>query len=103
MSNTQPAFSFDGKQIAFHSARDGGGIFVMGATGESVRRLTDFGYNPAWSPDGSAIVCSTENITTPSVRYGRGELYVVRLATNEKRLISEGGGRHLLRSPTRLR
>jgi hypothetical protein len=24
----------------------------MGATGESVRRLTEGGYNPAWSPDG---------------------------------------------------
>ena len=89
-SDTQPAFSFDGKQIAFRSARDGGGIFVMGATGESVRRLTDFGYNPAWSPDGGAIVCSTESIATPSVRSKRGELYVVQLATGEKRLISEG-------------
>src|SRR5207244_13006094 len=44
--DTQPAFSPDGEQIAFRSARNGGGIFVMGATGESVRRLTDFGYNP---------------------------------------------------------
>ena len=31
----------------------------MGATGESVRRLTDFGYNPAWSPDGKEIVFGT--------------------------------------------
>ena len=46
----QPAFSPDGERIAFRSERDGGGIFVMGSTGESVRRLTDFGYNPAWSP-----------------------------------------------------
>jgi hypothetical protein len=28
----------------------------MRATGESVRRLTDTGYNPAWSPDGREIV-----------------------------------------------
>ena len=35
---TQPAFSPDGQQIAFRSERDGGGIFLMGATGESVRR-----------------------------------------------------------------
>ena len=41
--------------IAFRSDRDGGGIFLMGATGESVRRLTDFGFRPAWSPDGSQI------------------------------------------------
>ena len=39
--DTQPAFSPDGKQIAFRSERDGGGIFLMGATGESpVTRAT---------------------------------------------------------------
>jgi len=46
-----PAFSPDGERIAFRSKREGGGIFLMGATGESVTRLTSFGYNPAWSPD----------------------------------------------------
>jgi serine/threonine protein kinase len=49
--NTQPAFSPDGEHIAFRSERDGGGLFVMGATGENVRRVTTVGYNPAWSPD----------------------------------------------------
>jgi hypothetical protein len=48
--DTQPAFSPDGDFIAFRSEREGGGIFVMGATGESAKRLTDFGYNPAWHP-----------------------------------------------------
>ena len=48
--DTQPAFSPDGQQIVFRSEREGGGLFLMGATGESVRRLTDAGYNPAWSP-----------------------------------------------------
>ena len=32
----QPAFSPDGERIAFRSSRDGGGIFVMGRTGEAV-------------------------------------------------------------------
>jgi len=46
VDDTQPAFSPDGERIAFRSDRDGGGIFVMGATGESVKRLTGFGYTP---------------------------------------------------------
>ena len=36
----------------------------MGATGESARRLTDFGFNPSWSPDGKQIVFCTEEVTT---------------------------------------
>ena len=34
-------FSPDGERIAFCSDRDGGGIFIMGATGESPRRVSD--------------------------------------------------------------
>jgi serine/threonine protein kinase len=60
--DTQPAYSPDGEQIVFRSEREGGGIFLMGATGESVTRLTDFGYNPAWSPDGKEIACATESV-----------------------------------------
>ncbi|MHC5016737.1 MAG: protein kinase domain-containing protein, partial [Planctomycetota bacterium] len=61
-SDRQPALSPDGQLIVFSSWRDGGGLFVMGATGESVKRLTDFGYNPAWSPDGGQVVFATEDI-----------------------------------------
>src|SRR6202022_848858 len=76
--DTQPAFSPDGSQIAFRSEREGGGIFVMGATGESVRRLTDFGFNPAWSPDGSEIPVATERIEMQTnVRMTTSSIYTV--------------------------
>ena len=41
-----PVFSPDGERIAFDSEREGGGIFVMGATGESPRRVASRGHAP---------------------------------------------------------
>jgi len=88
VADTQPAFSPDGRQIAFRSERDGGGIFLMGATGESVRRLTDFGYNPAWSPDGTEIVCAVEGVDDPLRRSQVSQLWRVRVADGFKRQIT---------------
>ena len=52
-----PAWAPDGGQIAFASDREGElRIFVMGADGSGVRRVTDiWGEYPAWSPDGTQI------------------------------------------------
>jgi Tol biopolymer transport system component len=88
--DTQPAFSPDGSTIAFRSDRGGGGIFVMGATGESVRRLSDFGFNPAWSPDGKQVVVSTESVAQPLARTGLGELWTIDAGTGQKRKIFSG-------------
>ena len=86
-----PAFSTDGERIAFRSDRQGGGIFVMGRTGESVRRVTDEGYVPSWSPDGNEIVYSTFGVgDNPFETVGNGELWVVKVATGEKRHITAG-------------
>ncbi len=86
VADTQPAFSPDGSQIAFRSGRDGGGIFLMGATGESVRRLTDFGFNPTWSPDGSEIAVSTESIgLQPQSRPGDAHLAIINVRTGARR------------------
>jgi Tol biopolymer transport system component len=88
--DTQPAFSPDGERIAFRSEREGGGIFVMGAMGESAKRLTDFGYNPAWSPDAKEIAYAEQSALFPIVRDGTGGLWVMNVATGEKRSITGG-------------
>lgn len=78
----QPAFSADGERIAFRSERDGGGLFVMGRTGESVQRLTKEGFNPSWSPDGTAIVYATESVSiNPGGRIGQSVLRRVDVRT----------------------
>jgi Tol biopolymer transport system component len=87
--DTQPAFSPDGESIAFRSSRQGGGIFVMGRTGESVRRLSDSGYNPAWSPDGTKIVYATD-VANILERGANSELWTVAVATGEKQRIFQG-------------
>ena len=85
-----PAFSPDGRLLAFRSERDGGGLFVMGATGESVRRLAKFGDNPAWSPDGSEIVFATEGESDPHAREKLSELWIVPVSGGEPRKIFDG-------------
>ena len=90
VDDTQPAFSPDGQQIAFRSEREGGGLYVMGATGESVRRVLDFGFNPSWSPDGWKLVVATEGVSDPGVRKLSSQLWRVNLATGEKRRFPVG-------------
>jgi Tol biopolymer transport system component len=93
--DNHPAFSPDGELIAFRSERDGGGIFIMGATGENIRRLTepgeDAGYNPSWSPDGSEILCTKARTKDPANRSViPSRLWAVNVATSEKRTVTEG-------------
>jgi Tol biopolymer transport system component len=88
--DTQPVFSPDGRLIAFRSNRNGGGIFVMGATGESMKRLTNSGANPSWSPDQKEIVYSTESVGTNPLNRGVGaRLWVVNVATGATRQLTE--------------
>jgi Tol biopolymer transport system component len=83
-----PAFSPDGRSIAYRS-ECGAGIFVMGATGESRRRVADFGFQPAWSPDGRELALVTERLDSPTSRNSKSELWAVRVDTGERRRITE--------------
>ena len=61
--DSAPAWSPDGRQIAFESNLDGDcEIFVMNADGTNVRQLTHntlWDEGPAWSPDGTKFAFSS--------------------------------------------
>lgn len=73
-----PAWSPDGRWIAFVSTRDGNPeIYLMRRDGSDLRRLTDDpggDWRPAWLPDGSGLVFTSD-------RAGSNDLY--RLALDE--------------------
>ena len=85
-----PAFSPDGRQIAFHESDADGGIFIVGATGESVRRLTQAGFHPAWSPDGREIAFCDERIGHPASRTATSALSIVDVSTGAARTVFAG-------------
>lgn len=72
----EPAWSHDGKRIAFTSSRtDDPEVYVMDADGTNVVRLTSTegsNYGPSWSPDGSRIAFA-------STRSGNAEIYSMKV------------------------
>lgn len=61
-----PAWSSDGKQIAYNSLQPGSGntdVYLMEKDGSNIRKLTEsprFDENPTWSLDGTKIYFQTE-------------------------------------------
>jgi Tol biopolymer transport system component len=88
-----PAWSPDGRKIAFFSRRHNNtDIYVMNADGTGVRRLTrssNYDWSPDWSPDGQRIVFMSFG-RAPEGKRAPQRLFVVN---------ADGSGRRLL-TPT---
>jgi len=89
--DTTPAFSPDGNLIAFHSRREPAGLYLMEATGENPRRISDVGFHPSWSPDGKEIVVGDEWIGVHSNKSSTpSSLWIISVGSGEKRLLTKG-------------
>ncbi len=86
--DTQPAFSPNGDYVAFRSERlSQRGVYVVPASGGEPRLVSDTGYHPSWSPDGSEIVVSSFGRDQPTVRStnSRHALTIISVSTGLRR------------------
>jgi TolB protein len=89
--NTYPAWSPDGKRIAFRRmlGESNSEVFVANADGTDTRNLTNdpaFDGWPAWSPDGTKIAFASN-------RRGSYEIYIMNPDGSELRKVANNEGR----------
>jgi Tol biopolymer transport system component/DNA-binding winged helix-turn-helix (wHTH) protein len=56
--NVEPAWSPDGRWLAFHS-RKHDGIWIVPSNGGTPQQIVEFGSQPAWAPDSDRLVFSS--------------------------------------------
>lgn len=90
VSEVNPSWSPDGKQIAFFGVRDDGTFdLYLGRVGERPKRLAanvmkSDQYGPAWSPDGKYI------FYVQKTNKNNDNMMAINVATNAKRAIKTG-------------
>ncbi len=89
VDDIMPAFSSDGDRIAFRSDRDGGGLYVMGRTGEAPRRVASEGFDPAWSPDDKHLIYATQTAPIATSRNNLSQLRRVEVDTGKVTAVTE--------------
>ena len=86
-----PAWSPDGKTLAFTSTRDGNSqIYVVNADGSGLRRVSNSAFNefsPTWSPDDRWIAFA-------STRNGQTDIYMMDLSGGNVTPLTKTGGDH---------
>jgi TolB protein len=96
----EPAWSHDGRRIAFSSTRGGANnldIWIMDADGANPTRLTDHAaaeQDPAWAHDDKSVFFTGE-------RDGRGEIYRVWLQDKRVERITSGIDRAIMPATSR--
>ena len=97
-TDESPAWSPDGKQIAFISDRGGGrDIYIMNADGSNVRKLTDsptFNDHFAWSPGGTKIAYLTSEFYEGP--FSDSQIMVMNADGSNKIALAERGSYTLL-------
>jgi serine/threonine protein kinase len=83
--DSTPRFSPDASQIVFHSARDGGGIYIVSVLGGDARLLAKGGRSPQFSPDGKFVA-----FEAASVEFGKSELFFVPAGGGRPRKLETG-------------